>query len=90
VKKAEGFEEGLKQGRIAFAADGPTNPEPAALVEAEPKPSPTDSRIRAKSNPPLPPPDISQLEREAARNAMREITDRKTFRVKMNWKWIWT
>ena len=82
--RRQGFEEGLKQGRMAFAADGPTNTEPAAPVEAEPKRSPTDSRTRSrKSNPPLPPPDISQLEREAARNAMQEITDRETFRVKM-------
>ena len=86
--RRQGFEEDLKQDRIAFAADGPTHPEPAAPVEAEPKPSLTDSRIRAKSNPPLP--DISQLERAASRNAMREITDREMFRVTMNWKRIWT
>ena len=56
--RRQGLEEGLKQGRMAFAIEGPTVLE---LTEAEPKQS-----LR-KSNSPPPPPDISQSEAEAAR-----------------------
>ena len=55
--RSQGFEMGLKQGRMAFATEGPTNPE---LMEAEPRRSPR------KSDPPPPPPDTSQPEAETA------------------------
>ena len=71
--RRQGFEEGLKQGRMAFAIESPTNTEP---IEAEAK------LLPRKSNPPQPPLDTSRSEAEAAR-ALLEITERETLRVKM-------
>jgi hypothetical protein len=70
--RRQGFEEGLKQGRMAFAIKGPTDLEP---IEAEPKQPPR------KSNPPPPPPDTSWSKAEAVR-VLLEITKWETLRAK--------